>query len=323
MDGAGATGRRAGPRGRSARGAPSTGACACPARGASRTARSSARRSPRARAGCGASRRATTPRRCARGCARSASADRASTATPGPSTAARDASRRADARVDARASGTTARFLTAAATLAAGPDDDRRHRAHARAPDRATSPPRCARSARASRCSAAAGCPPVRVAGGGLPGGRARIDARRSSQYVSGVLLAAPCARARRRARRSRTASSSRAPSSSSRVDVMRAFGAERRARRPAAAPRRGARPYAARELRDRARRAVRRLPARRRGDRGRARARGGHPAGLAADGPARCSTCSSAWAAGSARTAQRRRALRGPSRGCAPSTST
>jgi 3-phosphoshikimate 1-carboxyvinyltransferase len=38
------------------------------------------------------------------------------------------------------------------------------------------------------------GCPPVRVAGGGLPGGRARIDARRSSQYLSGILLAAPYA---------------------------------------------------------------------------------------------------------------------------------
>jgi 3-phosphoshikimate 1-carboxyvinyltransferase len=35
----------------------------------------------------------------------------------------------------------------------------------------------------------------VRVAGGGLRGGRAQIDARRSSQFVSAVLLAAPCAR--------------------------------------------------------------------------------------------------------------------------------
>jgi 3-phosphoshikimate 1-carboxyvinyltransferase len=38
------------------------------------------------------------------------------------------------------------------------------------------------------------GCPPVRVQGGGLPGGEATIDARRSSQYVSGILLAAPYA---------------------------------------------------------------------------------------------------------------------------------
>jgi 3-phosphoshikimate 1-carboxyvinyltransferase len=34
----------------------------------------------------------------------------------------------------------------------------------------------------------------VRLEGGGLPGGRAVIDASRSSQYVSAVLLAAPCA---------------------------------------------------------------------------------------------------------------------------------
>jgi 3-phosphoshikimate 1-carboxyvinyltransferase len=38
------------------------------------------------------------------------------------------------------------------------------------------------------------GCPPVRVEGGGLPGGRAVIDASRSSQYVSAVLLVAPYA---------------------------------------------------------------------------------------------------------------------------------
>jgi 3-phosphoshikimate 1-carboxyvinyltransferase len=39
------------------------------------------------------------------------------------------------------------------------------------------------------------GCPPVRVQGGGLPGGHATIDASRSSQYVSSVLMAAPYAR--------------------------------------------------------------------------------------------------------------------------------
>jgi 3-phosphoshikimate 1-carboxyvinyltransferase len=38
------------------------------------------------------------------------------------------------------------------------------------------------------------GCPPLRVGGGGLPGGDAEIDASRSSQYVSAVLLAAPLA---------------------------------------------------------------------------------------------------------------------------------
>ena len=38
------------------------------------------------------------------------------------------------------------------------------------------------------------GFPPVRVGGGGLPGGHAVIDARRSSQFVSAVALAAPYA---------------------------------------------------------------------------------------------------------------------------------
>ena len=53
------------------------------------------------------------------------------------------------------------------------------------------------RARRAHRlCSAQQGCPPVRVHGGALPGGRAEIDARRSSQFVSAVLLAAPYARA-------------------------------------------------------------------------------------------------------------------------------
>lgn len=97
------------------------------------------------------------------------------------------------ATVDARASGTTARFLTAASTLAEGPttiDGTARMRARP-----------IADLAAALRALGAGvevlgrdGCPPVRVAGGGLPGGTARIDARRSSQYVSAILLAAPCA---------------------------------------------------------------------------------------------------------------------------------
>jgi 3-phosphoshikimate 1-carboxyvinyltransferase len=38
------------------------------------------------------------------------------------------------------------------------------------------------------------GCPPVRVRGGGLAGGGSRVDASRSSQFVSAILLAAPYA---------------------------------------------------------------------------------------------------------------------------------
>lgn len=37
-------------------------------------------------------------------------------------------------------------------------------------------------------------CPPLRVHGGSLPGGRVAVDASRSSQYVSALLLAAPYA---------------------------------------------------------------------------------------------------------------------------------
>jgi 3-phosphoshikimate 1-carboxyvinyltransferase len=97
--------------------------------------------------------------------------------------------------VDVRASGTTARFLTAAATLApAGaevvldgvarmrerPIGDLAAALRALGADVETLGP--------------GGCPPVRVRGGGLAGGAITIDAGRSSQYVSGVLLAAPCA---------------------------------------------------------------------------------------------------------------------------------
>jgi 3-phosphoshikimate 1-carboxyvinyltransferase len=97
--------------------------------------------------------------------------------------------------VDVRASGTTARFLTAAAALAQ-PGAEVVLDGTARMRERPIG-----ELAAALRALGAAvetlgprGCPPVRVRGGGLAGGRITIDARRSSQYVSGVLLAAPCA---------------------------------------------------------------------------------------------------------------------------------
>ena len=90
-------------------------------------------------------------------------------------------------------SGTTARFLSAAASLAAGPvviDGDARMRerpiadlAHA-----------LSQLGVQSEIRGRKGCPPLWVAGGGLPGGRAVVDARRSSQYVSALIIAAPCA---------------------------------------------------------------------------------------------------------------------------------
>ncbi len=91
-------------------------------------------------------------------------------------------------------SGTTVRFLTAAAALADGPvviDGNPRMRQRpiqdlVDAMGQLGAP---------VEVLGEAGCPPVRVLGGGLPGGRAVVDASRSSQYVSALLLAAPFAR--------------------------------------------------------------------------------------------------------------------------------
>lgn len=97
--------------------------------------------------------------------------------------------------VDVRASGTTARFLTAAATLApAGVEVvlDGTPRMRER-PIGALAAALRALGGDVETLGPG-GCPPVRVRGGGLAGGAIAIDARRSSQYVSGVLLAAPCA---------------------------------------------------------------------------------------------------------------------------------
>ena len=97
------------------------------------------------------------------------------------------------APIDARASGTTARFLCAAATLADAPvvidgTPRMRERPILDLVD-------CLRALGAEAdVLGANGCPPVRIHGGGLRGGRAPIDARKSSQFVSAVLLAAPYA---------------------------------------------------------------------------------------------------------------------------------
>jgi len=43
-------------------------------------------------------------------------------------------------------------------------------------------------------CELGTGCPPVRVDAAGLPGGKARVRGDVSSQFLSGLLMAAPCA---------------------------------------------------------------------------------------------------------------------------------
>jgi 3-phosphoshikimate 1-carboxyvinyltransferase len=130
-----------------------------------------------------------------------------------------------DAPLDVRMSGTTARFLTAAATLAAGPvvvDGAPRMRERPIA-DLAEA---LTRLGAGIQVLGSGGCPPVRVAGGGLPGGEATIDARHSSQYVSGILLAAPYAGRDVTLRFEAGVLISR-PFAELTVEVMTAFGAE------------------------------------------------------------------------------------------------
>ena len=151
---------------------------------------------PRARA---ARRRDRERRRawpCARGCARSASRSRsngdagrvAGCAGRLPARGARD--------VDVRASGTTARFLTrgrharrrgAEVVLDGSARMRERPIGDLAAALRALGARR--RDARPRRLPAACAC-----AAAASRAARVAIDARRSSQYVSGVLLAAPCA---------------------------------------------------------------------------------------------------------------------------------
>ncbi len=97
--------------------------------------------------------------------------------------------------LDCGNSGTTVRFLTAAFTLADAPivvDGNARMR------ERPISDLAAALRAlgAALTIEGASECPPIRVHGGGLPGGAALIDGSRSSQYVSAVLQAAPYAAA-------------------------------------------------------------------------------------------------------------------------------
>jgi len=122
-------------------------------------------------------------------------------------------------------SGTTARFLTAAACLADGPVAiDGSPRMRERPIDDLV---RALEKLGAScRIEGRGGCPPVRVAGGGLRGGEAVIDARRSSQYVSAVLLSAPYASADVTLRFEGGELVSR-PYVDLTLDVMRAFGAD------------------------------------------------------------------------------------------------
>ncbi|HET6326365.1 MAG TPA: 3-phosphoshikimate 1-carboxyvinyltransferase [Planctomycetaceae bacterium] len=90
-------------------------------------------------------------------------------------------------------SGTSIRFLTAAACLGKG---TRRLDGNARMRERPIGPLCDALQALGcdARCEGAGGCPPVLVHANGLPGGRATIAADLSSQFLSALLMSAPCA---------------------------------------------------------------------------------------------------------------------------------
>lgn len=127
--------------------------------------------------------------------------------------------------LDVHASGTAARFLTSLATLASGPaiiDGNERIR------ERPISDlVEALRSLGAKlEIEGVDGCPPIRAAGGGMRGGRAEIDASKSSQYVSAVLLAAPYAQQDVRLQLIDGKLVSR-PYVEITLDCMRAFGAE------------------------------------------------------------------------------------------------
>lgn len=143
-------------------------------------------------------------------------------------------------------SGTTARFLAAAATLARGPveiDGDARMR------ERPISDLVDALRALGARIEIEghAGCPPLRALGGGLPGGSARIDARHSSQYVSALLLTAPYAHKDLQLGFVDNEIVSR-PYIELTLEVMRAFGAEARWSSPHEITVRAGRHYEARD---------------------------------------------------------------------------
>ena len=95
--------------------------------------------------------------------------------------------------LDVRASGTAARFLTALATLAPGPSTiDGIPRLRERPIEDLTEA--LTHLGAQVEARGPGGCAPVHVRGGGLGGGETDVDARRSSQTVSALLLVAPLA---------------------------------------------------------------------------------------------------------------------------------
>jgi 3-phosphoshikimate 1-carboxyvinyltransferase len=91
--------------------------------------------------------------------------------------------------LDVGASGTTARFITAVAALIDGPT---RIDGTARMRERPIGDLTDALAQLGARIETEHGTPPIRMHGGDLRGGQVTIDGRRSSQFVSALLMIAP-----------------------------------------------------------------------------------------------------------------------------------
>jgi 3-phosphoshikimate 1-carboxyvinyltransferase len=134
---------------------------------------------------------------------------------------------RAPGAIDVGASGTAARFLTAALALVPGEtvlDGTARMRERPIG-ELVDALQRLGVEVRAEGKN---GCPPVRARGGAAFGGEVVVDARRSSQYVSALLLVAPYA-ARTVVLRLWDGALVSRPYVDVTLDVMRAFGAQAR----------------------------------------------------------------------------------------------
>jgi 3-phosphoshikimate 1-carboxyvinyltransferase len=147
--------------------------------------------------------------------------------------------------LDARLSGTTMRFLAAAATLTpAGATVTGRPPLLRRPVGPLVD---ALRALGADLTDAGGGLPPVTAAGGGLAGGRATVDAAASSQFASAVLLVAPYARRDVVLRAERLGAAAYVDLT---AELMRRFGATVEAAGPAAWRVGAGRPYLAADLR-------------------------------------------------------------------------
>ncbi len=124
--------------------------------------------------------------------------------------------------LDVGASGTTARFITAVATLVPGVV---RIDGTARMRERPIGDLTDALSQLGAQIELEAGTPPLQVIGGGLSGGAVTIDGSRSSQFVSALLMISPMVGERVEIAIANDLVSHRYVNTT--IEMMRAFGAE------------------------------------------------------------------------------------------------